>query len=191
MTAKEALLQIKALFADENPQEAASASPIEQFKEYQLADGAKVMIDNLALGGKVTVEGPEGPIPAPAGDHILSDGTVVTTDEAGIITELEVPEIETEVEAEKADPEKEEMKKKIAEMEAKIEEMGKGYKEKMDAQAAEFSALIAKGDEKLKALSNILTEFFAAPSADPVAPEKFHSSKDDKIARFLERAKNL
>ena len=187
MTAKEALLQIKALFADENPQEAASASPVEQFKDYQLADGAKVMIDNLTIGGKVTVEGPEGPIPAPAGDHILSDGTVVTTDEAGVITELEVPEMETESAPSEADM----LKSKIAEMEAKIEEMGKNYKEKMEAQAAEFSAMVEKSNEKLVSLSNVLVEFFAAPSADPVAPEKFHSSKDDKINRFLERAKNL
>lgn len=189
MTAKEALSQIKALFAEENVQDAPSATPTEQFKEYQLADGNVVMIDNLALGGKVTVQGPEGEIPAPAGDHILSDGTVVTTDEAGVITELEVPEIETEVEAQPSETEM--LKSKIAEMEAKIEEMGKGYKEKMEAQAAEFSAMVEKSNEKLVALSNVLTEFFAAPSADPVAPEKFHSSKDDKIKRFLERAKNL
>jgi hypothetical protein len=188
MTAKQALEQIKALFADENPQEAASATPVEQFKEYQLADGAKVMIDNLAVGGKVTVEGPEGEIPAPAGDHILSDGTVITTDEAGLITEIQVPKIEVEIEKEN---ETELLKKKVEEMEAKIEEMGKNYKEKMEAQAAEFSAMVAASESKLIALSNVLTEFFAAPSADPVAPEKFHSSKDDKVNRFLERAKNL
>jgi hypothetical protein len=51
--------------------------------------------------------------------------------------------------------------------------------------------MVASSETKLVALSNILAEFFAAPSADPVAPEKFHSSKDDKINRFLERAKSL
>lgn len=188
MTAKEALSQIKALFADENPQDVTSASPVEQFKEYQLADGNVVMIDNLAVGGKVTVMGSEGEIPAPAGDHILSDGQVITTDEAGVITEIQTPKIEVEVEKEN---ETELLKKKVEEMEAKIEEMGKKYQEKMEAQTAEFSAMVAKSEEKMNALSNILTEFFSAPSADPVAPEKFHSSKEDKINRFLERAKNL
>lgn len=188
MTAKQALEQIKALFADDNPQDVASESPVEHFKEYQLADGNVVMIDNLAVGGKVTVQGPEGEIPAPAGDHILSDGQVITTDEAGVITEIQTPNVEVEVERE---DETEMLKNKIAEMEAKIEDMGKKYQEKMEAQTAEFSAMIAKGNEKLVALSNVLTEFFAAPSADPVAPEKFHSSKDEKINRFLERAKNL
>lgn len=192
MTAKEALTQIKALFAENNEPEAPSTPPVEQFKEYTLADGAKVMIDKLEIGGKVTVMGPDGnPIPAPVGDHILADGQVITLDEAGIITQLATPEVEVEVETAKVDEDKEEMKKKIAEMEAKIEEMGKGYKEKMNAQFAEISEMVKKSEDKMVALKNVLEEFFNAPSADPIAPEKFHSSKDEKIARFLERAKNL
>lgn len=188
MTAKQALEQIKALFADQNGQVAPSTDPIEQFKEYTLADGAKVMVDNLAVGGKVTVEGPEGPIPAPAGDHILSDGQVITLDEAGVITQIATPEIETEVEKES---ETDMMKKKMDEMEAKIAKMEADYASRFEAQTAEFESKVKASEDKMVALKNVLEEFFAAPSADTIQPEKFQSTKADKINRFLERAKNL
>lgn len=192
MTTKEALLQIKALFAETNEPAAPSVPPIEQFKEYSLADGAKVMIDNLEIGGKVTVMGPEGnPIPAPVGDHILADGQVITLDEAGVITQIATPEIEVEVDSAKVDEEKEAMKAKITELESKLEEMGNLNKEKMAAHYSEISEMVKKSEDKMIALKNVLEEFFNAPSADPIAPEKFHSSKDEKIARFLERAKSL
>ena len=67
MTAQEALLKIKAMFAEAAAQpqvEVAAAS----FAEYVLASGAKVMIDKLELGGKVSLVDELGnEAPAPAG----------------------------------------------------------------------------------------------------------------------------
>jgi hypothetical protein len=63
MTAQEALLKIKAMFA-----EAQAVAPVAaSFAEYVLASGAKVMIDKLELGGKVSIvdeAGNETPAPA-------------------------------------------------------------------------------------------------------------------------------
>lgn len=183
MTPQEALTKIKALFADQNAPEVPSVPPVEQFKEYQLADGNKVMIDNLAIGGKVTVEGPEGPIPAPAGDHILADGQVITTDEAGLITEIQTPKIEVEVE-------REEMKKKMEDMAAQIDQMKADYEARFASQSAEFAAAIQTSEAKMVSLRDVLVEFFAAPSADPLKPEPRHVPREDKINRFLQRMAN-
>ena len=180
MTPQEALTKIKALFADQNAPEVPSVPPVEQFKEYQLADGNKVMIDNLAIGGKVTVEGPQGPMPAPAGDHILADGQVITTDEAGMITEIESPEIEVEVETAA-------MKKKMEDMAAQIEQMKADYEARFASQKDEFAAAIKASEDKMTSLRDVLVEFFAAPSADPIKPEPHRPSKEDKISRFLQR----
>jgi hypothetical protein len=184
MTAKEALNQIKALFADANVPEAPSAPATEQFKEYQLANGSTVMIDNLAVGGMVTVPGPEGnPIPAPVGDHILADGQVITLDEAGKITEIATPEVVEEVE--------DEMKKKIEAMESAIADIKADYSARFDAQADEFAAKTKAAEDKLTALKDVLVEFLSAPSADPIKPEQFRESKSDKVNRFLEFTKNM
>ena len=180
MTPQEALSKIKALFADQVAPEVPSVPPVEQFKEYTLADGNKVMIDNLAPGGKVTIEGPEGPVAPPAGDHILADGIVITTDEAGIITELETPEIETEVETAA-------MKKKMEDMAAQIEQMKADYEARFNMQKEEFAIAIKASEDKMTSLRDVLVEFFAAPSADPIKPEPRHVSKDDKVSRFLQR----
>lgn len=186
MTAKEALTQIKALFADANAPEAPSAPATEQFKEYQLADGSVVMIDDLAIGGSVTVPGPEGqPIPAPAGEHILADGQVIELDEAGKILEIKAPEVETIPEVE------DEMKKKIEAMETELAEIKKNYDEKMSNVEQVFNAALKANEDKLTALKDVLVEFLSAPSADPVKPEAFHTSKNDKINRFLEFAKSI
>jgi len=180
MTPQEALSKIKALFADQVAPEVPSVPPVEQFKEYTLADGNKVMIDNLAPGGKVTIEGPEGPVAPPAGDHILADGIVITTDEAGLITEIETPEIETEVETAA-------MKKKMEDMAAQIEQMKADYEARFNMQKEEFAIAIKASEDKMTSLRDVLVEFFAAPSADPIKPEPRHVSKDDKVSRFLQR----
>lgn len=185
MTPQEALSKIKALFADQVAPEVPSVPPVEQFKEYTLADGNKVMIDTLALDGKVTIEGPEGPVAPPAGDHILADGTVITTDEAGSITEMETPEIETEVDAEKAY--KDEMKKKMEDMAAQLETMKADYEARFNMQKEEFAIAIKASEDKMTSLRDVLVEFFAAPSADPIKPEPRHVSKEDKVSRFLQR----
>lgn len=52
--------------------------------DYVLKDGTAVTIDKLEVGGVVLVAG----IPAPVGDHELSDGTKITVGEGGLITAI-------------------------------------------------------------------------------------------------------
>ena len=89
MNAQEAILKIKALFEDAPMTEPVVPSePKVEMMEYSLADGTKVMIDKLEVGGKVTLEDGSN---APTGEHELADGSKVVLDEAGVIVEIEAP----------------------------------------------------------------------------------------------------
>lgn len=70
----------------------------------ELEDGTKVRIESfgetIAIGDLVAVMTTDGEVPAPDGEHILSDGKTVIVTEGGKITELK----ELEVEAMKANP---------------------------------------------------------------------------------------
>jgi len=93
MNPKEALLQIRALFED-MPQVIPPVEPVTEevtkveMAEYSLADGTKVMISALEVGGKVEME--DG-TPAPMGEHQLMDGTSIQVDETGTIIEIASP----------------------------------------------------------------------------------------------------
>jgi hypothetical protein len=149
MTTKEAIQQIRALFEDVPqvaPQEAPVAPMVEpiapevtkvEMAEYSLADGTKVMISALEIGGKVELA--DG-TPAPQGEHQLMDGTSIQVDELGIIIEISSPK-EDVIEEEPIAPaapvapaqdttamaemfaaQKEELEKKIAELENKVKQ---------------------------------------------------------------------
>ena len=149
MTTKEAIQQIRALFEDVPqvaPQEAPVAPMVEpiapevtkvEMAEYSLADGTKVMISALEIGGKVELA--DG-TPAPQGEHQLMDGTSIQVDELGIIIEISSPK-EDVIEEEPVAPaapvapaqdttamaemfaaQKEELEKKIAELENKVKQ---------------------------------------------------------------------
>ncbi len=172
-----------------------SAEPIESVKEYVLVSGQKVLIDNLALGGKVSLVDEAGQqSPAPAGEHQLADGTKVVVDEAGVILELELPEadkVEEEVMPEApAEPSAEEMmKKKIEEMQKQLDEIKMSYDAKLAQQEARFSKGISD-------VSDILVQLINTPSAEATEQpkDKFNvhvESKDAKLERFLQFAKSI
>lgn len=184
MNAQEAILKIKALFEDNAApvkEDEANNPKVEETKvemaEYSLMDGTKVEISALEIGGLVTIEGQ----PAPAGDHELMDGTEITLDENGKITEIETkvveasPEVDTEVEA------------------------GADYKDKKDEMAEQFEAKIAElieaknaSDAKVLELENKVKQGFAqvaeliealsnTPSEDPIKkPNSFNEFVNTK-----------
>ena len=149
MTTKEAIQQIRALFEDVPqvaPQEAPVAPMVEpiapevtkvEMAEYSLADGTKVMISALEIGGKVELA--DG-TPAPQGEHQLMDGTSIQVDELGIIIEISSPKEDvieeepiapaapvapaqdTTAMAERFAAQKEELEKKIVELENKVKQ---------------------------------------------------------------------
>lgn len=65
--------------------------------EAKLVDGTIVKYDTpeLVIGSMLTVVTPDGEFPAPAGEHTLENGTVVTVDETGKVIEIATKEEET------------------------------------------------------------------------------------------------
>jgi hypothetical protein len=196
MTTKEAIQQIRALFEDApqvEPQEAPVAPMVEpiapevtkvEMAEYSLADGTKVMISALEVGGKVELA--DG-TPAPQGEHQLMDGTSIQVDELGIIIEIASPK-EDVIEEEPIAPaapvapaqdttamaemfaaQKEELEKKIVELENKVKQ---GF-----AQVAEL----------VEALSNTPMSEPTQKSAN--AFQSYVSNNDTKYER-LEKYRN-
>jgi hypothetical protein len=195
MNAQEAILKIKALFED-------NAAPVKEdeviepkveetkveMAEYSLMDGTKVEISALEIGGLVTIEGQ----PAPAGDHELMDGTEITLDENGKITEIETkvveasPEVDTEVEA-GADYKDKKIEEMAEQFEAKIAQLTEA-KNVSDAKVLDLENKVKQGfaqvAELIEALSN-------TPSEDPIKkPNSFNefvntkSIKEQRLEKF-------
>jgi hypothetical protein len=183
MNAQEAILKIKALFED-------NAAPVKEdeviepkveetkveMAEYSLMDGTKVEISALEIGGLVTIEGQ----PAPVGDHELMDGTEITLDENGKITEIETkvveasPEVDVEAGKDYEDKKMEEMAEKF---EAKIAELTEA-KNLSDAKVLDLENKVKQGfaqvAELIEALSN-------TPSEDPIKkPNSFNEFVNTK-----------
>ena len=189
MTALEALLQIKQMFAEMPPvvpPVEAPEVPVEpayDYKEYVLKSGAKVKIDKLEIGGMVVLVDELGnETPAPAGEHELADGMVITLDENSVITELESPEAEVIPAAD------EELKKQIQEMEAKIEELKSGKK----AQEVKMAEVENKFAQAIKELSDVVIGLINTPSTDSTEKSKQNfnkviPSKDSRIDSFLSK----
>lgn len=193
MTAIEALNKIKAMFAEAG--ELPAVAPGLALAEYVLMGGAKVNIDKLEVGGKVEVIGEDGSLsPAPAGEHELADGTKIVVDEAGIITSVSVPEAAPSVEVEieqRVDEEKEMMKKKIQQMEEELAAMKAKFSEVEGAavaQSEKFASAVTQ-------LTDVVVGLCNTPSVDPLPQAdksyKFVESKQSKIDKFLDMAKNL
>ena len=197
MTTLEAINKIKQMFAEAGELPVASVEPTQSFAEYSLKSGAKVMIDKLEVGGKVSLIDEGGnESPAPAGEHELIDGSVIVLDEAATILEVkvpevEVPEVEVEVEAKDYEKKGEEdmMKKKIDEMQRQLDEIKMAYDAKLASQELKFSKGISD-------ISDVLVQILNAPSANATEQpkDKFNQhveSKDDKVSRFLAFAKSI
>lgn len=63
--------------------------------ELILKDGTPIVLDgDLAVGVKVSVNGPDGMIPLPAGSYELEGGQIITVDADGVVTDI-VEQVET------------------------------------------------------------------------------------------------
>lgn len=190
MTALEALLQIKQMFAEMPQEKPVDAQEIEvsiepaapEYKEYVLKSGAKVKIDKLEVGGKVMLVDEAGnENPAPAGEHELADGMVIVLDEASTIVEIKEPQapVETPVV-------EEELQKKIEELKAEIEKMG-DYKKKQEEKMAQMES---KFSQAIKDLSDVVIGLINTPSTEATEKPKqtFNKvvpSRDSRIDSFL------
>ena len=188
MNAKDAIMQIRALFEDMPPVEAPAPAeaPIEEvpvtFAEYSLMDGTKVMVSELAIGGEVTLA--DG-TPAPVGQHQLADGTYIVLDDNAKILSIETPEAEAEV----ADETPADMGKKMDEKMADEIAALVSQNENLKTQVAQLEAKVKNGFSQVAELIEALTK---TPNAEPIAQPKqnfgsnvtTHSMKYDRIEKF-------
>jgi len=193
MTTLEAINKIKQMFAEAGELPVASVEPTQSFAEYSLKSGAKVMIDKLEVGGKVSLVDEAGvETPAPAGEHELIDGSVIVLDENSIILEVKAPmaEMPEGPEDEAPMPVAEDlMKNKIEEMQKQLDEIKMAYDAKLASQELKFSKGISD-------ISDVLVQLINTPSANATEQpkDKFNvhvESKDDKVGRFLAFAKSI
>jgi len=94
----------KTAVAEETTTEETQETVAEKFEDVTLADGSVAQVEpDVSLGSAMVVQVDEELLPAPDGEHELSDGRVVTT-ESGIIVDIkemeETPEVEEEVDEE-------------------------------------------------------------------------------------------
>lgn len=193
MNPKEALQQIRALFED-MPQVVEPQAPVTEevtkveMAEYSLADGTKVMISALEIGGKVEMA--DG-TPAPQGEHQLMDGTSIQVDETGTIIEIASPK-EDIVEEEPVAPAApvapaqdttamaEELKAEFAEQKSQLE-----------TKIAELESKVKQGFAQVAELVEALSN---TPTAEPTqkaanAFQSYVATKDSKYER-LEKYRN-
>ena len=90
--------------AEETTTEETQETVAEKFEDVTLADGSVAQVEpDVSLGSAMVVQVDEELLPAPDGEHELSDGRIITT-ESGIIVDIkemeETPEVEEEVDEE-------------------------------------------------------------------------------------------
>jgi len=189
MNAKDAIMQIRALFEDMPQVEVPTPEPIVDevpvtFAEYSLMDGTKVMISELAVGGEVTLE--DG-TPAPMGEHQLADGTKIVLDEAAKILSIETPEAEAEI----ADETPAEMGKKIDEKMADEIATLVSENENLKTQVAQLEAKVKNGFSQV---AELIEAFTKTPNAEPIAQPKqtFGSNVTTKEMKYdrIEKYRN-
>lgn len=174
---QEKLQQVKKLVFEDVPQQPATV----EMPMYSLADGTKIKITELVVGGVVTLE--DG-TPAPTGSHTLEDGTTIEVGEGGVIAAI----------APKEQPE-EDMNARFAAYEEKFN----NYEQKFQASEQRFKVLedannnlkaaFDKSNEALQGLIGLVETIVKEPSQEPVqVPNTFRKntvqSKDEKIKVF-------
>jgi hypothetical protein len=196
MNPKEALQQIRALFEDmpqviEPQAPVAPAEPVVtkvEMAEYSLADGTKVMISALEIGGKVEMA--DG-TPAPQGEHQLMDGTSIQVDETGTIIEISSPK-EDIVEEEPVAPAApvapaQDTTAMVSELKADFAEQ----KSQLETKIAELESKVKQGFAQVAELVEALSN---TPTAEPTqkaanAFQSYVSTNDTKYER-LEKYRN-
>lgn len=193
MNPKEALKQIRAIFED-MPQVVEPVTPITpevtkvEMAEYSLADGTKVQISALEVGGIVQLA--DG-TPAPAGEYQLLDGTSIQVDETGAIIEIASPKEDTVIEepvapaapvapAQDTQAMAEALKAEFAEQKSQLETKISELESKVKQGFAQVAELV-------EALSNTPTAEPTQKSAN--AFQSYVSTNDSKYER-LEKYRN-
>lgn len=172
MSAKEIIEKLRLTF-NELVTPVAAANPI-QLMDATLKDGTAVQITELAVGGIVTIDG----IPAPIGEHELSDGTYIVLGDNGVITEIKT-EAEEVIESKKMQPMEQEIGNKFSAFESATNEKFASYEAKFSAYEQRFSdyeTRLNKATQVIEGLLNLTQTLAETPTGIPDASVKSSSS---------------
>jgi hypothetical protein len=151
MTAKEIIEKLRATFSE-------LTVPV-KFMDATLADGTAIQITDLVVGGIVTING----APAPAGEHTLSDGTVIVVGDNGAITEIKPAAAEAPAEAPAGAPMTEDMTSKFSEFQAATSQKFADY----EAKFAQYEQRLDKATKVIEGLLNLTQTLAETPTAAP------------------------
>jgi len=158
-----------------------------KFESAKLVDGTVLEYERLEPGFPVLIVAEDGSkSPAPAGEHVLEDGTKIELDEAGLIIEVsaageEEAEAESEAGAEAPIVEVsgaaeevviEEPKVDVAMEDAIIEKVTEKVAEQMKAifeAVEEVAKEVSIVKEEMSAMKTKMEKFSKAPAATPIA----------------------
>ncbi len=171
MQAKEIIEKLKLTF---NELVGKPAEPV-ALMDATLKDGTPIQITELAVGGIVTING----VPAPVGEHELSDGTYIIVGENGAITEIKPAEMPEEVA-----PAVEDMGAKFSAFESVTNEKFSSYEAKFasyETRFADYEAKLSKATTIIEGLINLTKELSEAPTGvvDPAA-QVVNNFKEEK-----------
>ena len=156
MNAKEILQKLKLALMDEP---APSGETKTEMISATLMDGTEVAVDKLEVGGMVMI----GLEPAPAGEHILADGTKIVLVDNGIIKSITPAEPAIEVE----DPSIE-IESRFAKIEQTTNERFSSYESKFAAyegKFAEYEAKLNKANTVIEGLLGLTQLLVEQPTA--------------------------
>lgn len=190
-TIKEMLSKVKDLLSSKSDNEP------QKFFDGTLADGTtKVKSEGevLTVGVILYVVTPEGDIPAPAGEHQLDTGEVVSVSEGGVIEEIKTQEDEMKKPEEMSNEKIQSLEKEVGSLKEAVASLGsrlEASQSKFDSQKTE----IEKQKTAFSKLLEIVEGLAAAPASTPaVEPTRTTLSKQDNyytsLAKQLESLKN-
>ena len=174
-------------FAENMPEVSGTpeAAPVKMM-EAKLKDGTIVEVTQMAVGGIVTIAG----APAPVGEHMLEDGTMIVLGDNGAIMEIK-PKQEDEISVEVEVPQTEDMSAKFAAFESATNEKFAAYEEKF----AQYEGKLTQANKVIEGLMQISKMLVEAPQANADASVKtsnaFATDKKDARAEFAEFSKSI
>ena len=158
-----------------------AVNPVQQMaKDYTTKDGKTLNIDNLAAGGVVLIAG----APAPDGDYELADGTKLSV-AGGAITAVMPAMSATDPAAQM-----EAMRKDVERLSGILKTIESYKIDQYKTQLEAANTKIAKQEETIKGMFEIVEKLASAPAGNPVGGSN-HQFVSDKIKGREERLQEL
>lgn len=130
--------------------------------QWKSADGTLTLeteTDTPTIGGSLMLVTPDGSVPAPIGDYTLADGTTISVEEIGVISELSTKEEEIAPVEEMSAPTT--SVPDVAELKNAISSMLIKFNEDLNVR---FTAIETKLSEQVKENETLKTELSATPA---------------------------